>query len=267
MNILETNAATLNEIIFEKRNKNYGAYVIRNAYGNTILKSLGFTFLFFMGLSLLAVYFNKSEEREKVIDHGTNLPPDSVYTIETIISPPAAAKTPVPSPPVASTSAAKPVSTSIVDETIESTKPQPVESIGAIGTANNPTANVPEAEPGGSGNNPEGTSLGGSTVAVPPTVSDPDALPYLENLIPFLSEHLIYPEMAKQYNVSGKVYINFLISETGEILNASLLKGIGYGCDEEALRVIKLMPKWKPGIKKGKPVRVSFNQVFVFKLQ
>ncbi|MEO8761773.1 MAG: energy transducer TonB, partial [Bacteroidia bacterium] len=74
-------------------------------------------------------------------------------------------------------------------------------------------------------------------------------------------------EMAREADISGKVYVNFIIDENGNVLKSTILNGIGYGCNEEALRVIKLMPKWTPGMNNGKRVKVSFNQIIYFMLK
>jgi protein TonB len=63
------------------------------------------------------------------------------------------------------------------------------------------------------------------------------------------------------------VYLNFVVEKDGSITNVTVLRPIGGGCDEEAVRVIENMPKWKPGLQHGKPVRVSFNLPVKFTLQ
>jgi TonB family protein len=81
----------------------------------------------------------------------------------------------------------------------------------------------------------------------------------------FIIKELKYPDKAIKRKTQGKVYINFIIEVDGSISNSKVLKGIGHGCDEEALRIISLMPKWKAGFHKGKNVRVSFNLPITFK--
>jgi len=75
----------------------------------------------------------------------------------------------------------------------------------------------------------------------------------------FLLKNLKYPQKARESGTLGKVYISFVLEKDGSISNLILLKGIGDGCDEEALRVIQLMPKWIPAKKNGEYVRVRFN--------
>jgi len=79
-----------------------------------------------------------------------------------------------------------------------------------------------------------------------------------EARIDFMMKNLKYPEQAKKNGVQGKVFVTFIIDTDGSLSNVKVMRGIGAGCDEEAVRVIKLMPKWTPGLEKGKPVKVQF---------
>lgn len=84
--------------------------------------------------------------------------------------------------------------------------------------------------------------------------------------IKFLAENLIYPMEAKESNIMGTVYATFVIEKDGSISTIKILRGIGGGCDEEVIRVLKKMPKWKPGMQKGKAVRTQFNMPVRFTL-
>ncbi len=98
-------------------------------------------------------------------------------------------------------------------------------------------------------------------------VDDPPSFPGGENkLMEYLGKSIVYPTMAKDHNISGRVYITFLIDKTGKISEPKVLRGIGGGCDEEALRVIKGMPPWLPGRQNGIPVSVQYNLPIVFNL-
>ena len=89
----------------------------------------------------------------------------------------------------------------------------------------------------------------------------------LEALYKYLAENIKYPEQAKSDGIQGRVFVRFVIEADGSVTNAQVLRGIGGGCDEEALRVVEAMPKWTPGMQQGKPVRVQFNLPITFKLQ
>ena len=77
---------------------------------------------------------------------------------------------------------------------------------------------------------------------------------------------IIYPAAARQNGIQGAVFVSFIVEKDGSVSNVKVLRGIGDGCDEEALRVVKLMPKWIPGTQAGKAVRVLFNMPIYYKL-
>lgn len=83
----------------------------------------------------------------------------------------------------------------------------------------------------------------------------------------FLTTHLRYPVEAVQHEVSGKVYVGFVVEPDGSISHIKVLKGIGYGCDKEAMQVVAQMPKWIPGKNNGKPVRVRYTLLVSFHLR
>ena len=85
-------------------------------------------------------------------------------------------------------------------------------------------------------------------------------------MIQFMVDNVNYPQKAKDANIQGKVYVSFVVEKDGSVDEVKLMRGIGGGCDEEAVRVVKAMPKWVPGKKDGKYVRVSYMLPFFFKL-
>ncbi len=87
-----------------------------------------------------------------------------------------------------------------------------------------------------------------------------------EKLRKFLAENIVYPQQAQENGIQGTVYLSFAVDRKGKIGKIKVLKGIGGGCDEEAVRVIKLMPEWIPGKQNGKKVTVLFNMPVQFKI-
>lgn len=88
-----------------------------------------------------------------------------------------------------------------------------------------------------------------------------------EARIRFLQENIEYPQMARESGIQGTVYMTFVVEPSGSVSAVRVLRGIGGGCDEEAIRVIQKMPKWNPGKQRGKPVRVQFTMPIKFTLQ
>ena len=82
----------------------------------------------------------------------------------------------------------------------------------------------------------------------------------------FLRDNIRYPLMARESGITGTVYVTFVVSKSGKISDVKLLRGIGGGCDDEAIRVVKTMPAWIPGRQTGKPVPVQFNLPIKFSL-
>ena len=89
----------------------------------------------------------------------------------------------------------------------------------------------------------------------------------MQKLADYLAKNIKYPQMARESGIQGRVFINFVVEPDGSVSNVNVLRSLGGGCDEEAMRVVKSMPKWKPGKQRGKPVRVSYNLPVNFKLQ
>ena len=88
----------------------------------------------------------------------------------------------------------------------------------------------------------------------------------IDEMYKFIAANMTYPETALRANVEGRVFVKFVVKADGSIGNIEVLKGLGFGCDQEALRVINLMPKWKPGYQNGEKVNVYFTMPVVFKL-
>lgn len=88
-----------------------------------------------------------------------------------------------------------------------------------------------------------------------------------KNLNRWLSSHIKYPNEAVEVGLEGRVYLNFIIDSDGSISSVSITRGVDKVLDDEAIRVVKSMPKWKPGLQNGHPVKVSYNMFITFKLE
>lgn len=87
-----------------------------------------------------------------------------------------------------------------------------------------------------------------------------------EAMFKFLAKNIIYPKEAKEKGIEGKVYVNFTIEADGSIGDIKVIRGVHPLLDNEAVRVVKSFPKWKPGTQRGKPVRVSYNLPITFRM-
>lgn len=93
-----------------------------------------------------------------------------------------------------------------------------------------------------------------------------DEMPELIGGLEEIQKQINYPEMAKRAGIEGRVYVQFIVNKQGEVENPVVVRGIGGGADEEALRVVK-QAKFKPGLQRGKPVRVEYSLPVLFRLQ
>jgi protein TonB len=80
-----------------------------------------------------------------------------------------------------------------------------------------------------------------------------------QELMRFLKENLVYPKVAREIGISGKVIISFVVETDGSLSNVDVARSASPSLDEEAMRVVKMMPKWSPGKQRQKPVRVIYN--------
>ena len=89
----------------------------------------------------------------------------------------------------------------------------------------------------------------------------------MAGLMQFLSKNIKYPQIAQENGTQGRVTVQFVVNKDGSIVDAVVLRGVDPYLDKEALRVVNLMPKWKPGKQRGKPVRVRYTVPVMFRLQ
>lgn len=89
----------------------------------------------------------------------------------------------------------------------------------------------------------------------------------MSELMKFLHENISYPQLAKDAGVQGRVFVSFVVEKDGTVTDIQILRGIGGGCDEEAIKVVQSMPNWIPGRQRNVPVRVRFNLPIKFTLQ
>ncbi len=265
MNPFRSNVGTLNEILFENKNKLYGAYAIRKAYGSTVFKSLGITtciMFLFMGMLMLLCSTNVIPE-EKIPDTGT----DTTITIEFHETPLKKLVEPLQHDPAGAAQQNRQIVPTVItsNNIVDTTKVDPNAVANTHGTSTlttdpiniNPGTNTLTAT------SPTTTLTGGGES------SDfiPEVWPSFPNLKKFWADNIRYPRDAIENDIQGKVGVNFIIDENGKVAEAKIINKLGYGCDEEVLRVIGLMKDWKPGKMGGKAVRVSFKQAIDFKLK
>jgi len=261
---------TLDDIVFEHRHQAYGAYAIRKSYPNVLFKAVLAGSAFFVLLFLLPTIFAHLKPKAPLSVVEVNLQkyvplieqqPDPVV-------PPPVEKSPVKM--VKNLIPEVKMDEKVTDETppptVEELKdalsgPQTIEGANEEPEIVAPLENAPpDAKADAVEVAPEIFSTGAVEI-------QPQFVGGMSELVRFISKHLRYPPRAAQANVQGSVYVQFVVMTDGTIADVQTLKGIGFGCDDEAMRVIKAMPKWRPGSQSGRPVRVRFNMPITFTLQ
>lgn len=96
---------------------------------------------------------------------------------------------------------------------------------------------------------------------------DPEFPGGMDALYQYLASNIRYPEKAKKEKIEGRVFVSFVIEKDGSVSNIKVLRDIGGGCAEEAMRVVQAMPKWKPGRQRGKRVRTQYTLPINFNLK
>jgi len=240
-------ASRNDDVVFDNRNKSYGAYSIRRSYTSSLTKGSGGSLLatgLFIAI-VQAALMMKPEIKDILTPH---LP------VVDLVPPPLVMQEPVPpkevhSQPKANTS----LPPQIVSTPVES---PPVEMPGPMtnGTDNGPV--IVNAVPG------NGVSAAPTPLAVQPpqTLDVAEVMPEFEGgtkaMYKFLQKHLRYPRADQRIGLQGTVFVRFIIDITGTVTGVEVIRGVGGSLDKEAMRVIALMPKWKPGSQHGTPVNI-----------
>ena len=265
----------MNEIIFQNRNKSYGAYVIRNAYHSTLMKACFFVSsgtAAIIGSIMLVNHLNGP-----IMDPVDNNGQVMIYdTMMVSMMEPEQLEQPTPEQPKPETPASAAPNTAvstIIDEhavethSVDVENPTPGQgnetSTGTSLTSTETTTNTSEVNTFSIS-----SGVGTTTSEVSFAEEMPEFKGGMKALVDFISSNLNYPAYAMEAGKEGTVYVSFVVDELGFVSGAKIYKGIGFGCDEEAIRVVNKMPKWeKPGKNGGHAVRVRFNLPISFKLR
>lgn len=262
------------DIIFERLNKEYGAYLLRKRYNRVVVSSIILSVLF-GSISVLIPFFNKPEQKNRIVS-------SSLFVTMENLKPPGPSGIPkMPPPPsIQRLKSSRVVSAEdvymapkIVDSIPLVEKPITVKpdstglSLGDIGDVNgsdngivNGTGNYSGGVEGGIGGG-EGNGIY-STVDIMPTFKGGDINKFRE----WVQKRTKYPEEATINGIQGKVYITFIIENDGSVSAIKVVKGVDPLIDNEAVKAVKSSPKWSPGKLRGMTVRVSYMISLNFEL-
>jgi periplasmic protein TonB len=253
--------ADYEDILFENRNKRYGAYLLRKLYPRHLNEAFFITLLLFILLFAMPMICNR-------VNHSAVLVPVAIKPAEIFkvyLPPPPASLKPVTKvSPLEKTDNPKLVPIIKQDAEVKSVSPTTDNSVSIasvqgtdIGTQLTTgiisAPSIQETAKRATG------ALSWSTVM--------PAFPGGQNgLTKYLQNHLNYPSEAKENGIEGQVVIQFIVDEYGHISDIKILRDIGGGCADEAIRVIKGMPAWKPGEQNGQTVKVYYTLPISFQL-
>lgn len=256
----EVTRPTWEDILFENRNKEYGAYAIRKSYDDNVTKAslimifiASFAFGALQIASLMDVKINLS------VPH----PPDATNWVV----PPVVIRNPPAQPkPSEVHQGTQNVLERIVTHEVD---PTPVELIDPVdlGSETGTNTGLPTV----------GTLTGGEESLAPVFVDPPkfvdiaEVMPEFQGgasaMMRFLQRNLKYPRSAQQIAIEGTVFVRFVVDGTGNVIDVEVIRGISGVLDKEATRVIALMPRWKPGRQHDNPVSVRMVLPIKFKLE
>ena len=253
------------ELVFESKNHEYGAYELRKNSSRRhlralIIASVFFVFIVSSPILIRQIISKKSVEKDVSVRILTDIKIDKPKEDEIVKEIP-------PPPPVRNT--IKFIPPVIKPDQMVADEEQPVmqkEVIEAKSAVSNITFDKGTDDvvaPVATVNNQitEETDQPFIIVEQMPQFPGGD-----NEMVKFIKLNLRYPPLATEMGVSGTVIINFVVERDGKITRVKVVRGIGGGCDEEAVRVVSKMPAWSPGKQGGKPVLVSFTMPFKFML-
>lgn len=266
------------DLVFADRNKNYGAYQLRSSSSKIMTRALfisGSVFILFCTSPL--IYSKLFSEPNEIIVTEHIIPANIDKIFDTKKPAPEKKSEPAKAKPAKVKMVNMSAKIVVVDKP-ELKDPPTVKEIekAVIGNINqegevNPNLVTNNTIPTGNGNGLEkvGADKGGDpNVIVGPEGVDefPEFAGGAKAWSKYMERNLRYPSAAQEDAVHGKVFVSFVVEKDGSITDVKVLRGIGYGCDEEAAKVIKKSPLWKPGKNKGTPVRVRYNMAINFQM-
>src|ERR1700743_114256 len=256
------------ELVFDSKKKKYGAYDLRKDYAQNLVKAMAIAF-FSVGFLYTAYSILKPKQEvvtTRVYDPITiPIPPHIKDELKPIVPP----KPQTTHPQVQVNTIKYPVMVAKPDKEAENPPKLTDLNTAAIGTE---TKKGPDQA--GNIDIPEGPGDGGMKDVAEDT--KPKEM-YEIQVLPqpyggeaawakFLQRNMRYPQQAIEAKAEGKVFLSFVVEKDGHISDIVVERGVGHGLDEEAVRVLKSAPAWKPGIQNGHPVRVKFTMPITFQL-
>jgi len=257
------------DVVFTDRNKAYGAYDLRkqNPYNTNKALIIGVA-AFVLAISMPTIIniikglIPKADEKVKITNVVLQPPPP----VNKEKPPPPPPEPPKPKidqvkfpPPVV-----KPDNE--VKEQPPTVKELEVADPGQKNIKGDPNADIKIDEPVGNSDVKQVTEEDPNKIFTA-VEQEPGFKGGIEKFYSYLQKNIRYPAVAKENNVQGKVFLSFVVEKDGSLTDIKVVRSLGSGCDDEAVRVLKGSPRWNPGIQNGRPVRVQYTMPISFTLQ
>jgi len=258
------------DVIFAKKNKNYGAYELRQTNAANTSKSLliasAIFILLFLAPKIYALIAGILPEppKEKVVEMVMQAPPP--------INPDVKTPPPVEPPPPKQDQIKFPPPIVKPDNEVRDEEPPKAEDLkkadpGQKTIEGDPSADIVQIAPAGEGPK-QAAQVEDNTVYNFVSMENPPNYPGgIQKFYDYLTNNIKYPAMATEAGISGTLYLSFTVEKDGSVTDAKVDRKVGYGMDEEAIRVLRASKRWNPGMQNGKPVRVKYNIPIKFNLQ
>jgi len=252
-------APAFDDIVFEQRNKEYGAYRLRKKYNRNVIIAL-LIGVFILGTAVITPYLNAKalESRAKRAERQVEIKMENLDQPNETVAPPP----PPPPPPTEVIQQAKYIPPVVVD----SVKPEEVVQLMTADEAQVTVQNEEVVE-----------AIQEVKEEVQEEEAEPEPFVVVEEmpmfpggdaeLLKYIAEHTNYPEVAKENNIQGRVIVRFCVTSKGGVNQVSVLKGVDPELDAEAIRVVTSLPPFKPGKQGGKPVPVWYMVPITFTLK
>jgi periplasmic protein TonB len=253
------NAPDFDDIVFEARNKEYGAYRLRRKYNRNVLIGMMIGIII-LATAIITPYLNAkaAEGRAKRAERQVEIKLENLDTPHEQVAPP-----PPPPPPPTDVVQQQRYVPPVVVDTI---KPEDVKQLMTADQAQVEVTNKEVVEVV-------------QQVKEEVQEADPEATPFVVveempmfpggdvALLKYIADHTQYPEVAKENNIQGKVIVRFCVTSKGGVSQVSILKGVDPELDKEAIRVVNTLPAFKPGKQGGKPVPVWYMVPITYTLK
>jgi protein TonB len=254
------------DIIYATRNKRYGGYELRKNYNRRMKNAAALLLLSATALASFSFISSRSTKNPDVVNSVVTLtsveipvkPKDEIKVQPpTPAHPPAKANTKTLTPPT--------ITKDPMPDNAHMTKVDDMHNAVA-GPSNNKadSADINIVSSTTKKRGTEGVVI--ETKPAEPLVFVQQMPVFAGDINDYISKRITYPDAARNGGIDGKVLVRFVVNEDGSVTNATVVRGIGGGCDEEALRIVRGMPHWKPGKQNGVPVKVYFTLPLAFVL-